>query len=168
MAPGLVPSPRHPGGCLFLLVFLTGSERRGNFIHGARPRAIARHPGGCDDMLLSLSDPRAQRGENGVTRQTTSSTTHSLTGPSPCASMATIPLMRFCACFIYVFLPLRVNTLHICFCLEFFGPRANGGQQSYYTHMYSSSGPYGGQILVLVFFICLLIMMSTLTPVGAL
>ena len=116
MAPGLVPSPRHPGG--------------------------------CDDMLLSLSNPHAQRGENGVTRQTTSPTTHSLTGPSPSASMATIPLMWFCACFIYVYLPLRVNTLHICFCLEFFGPRANGGQQSYDTHVYSSSGPYGGQILV--------------------
>ena len=48
-----------------------------------------------------------------------------------------------------------------------FGPRANGGQQSHCTNFYSSSGPYGGQILPLVF-ICLLVMMSTLMPVGAL
>ena len=41
MAPGLVPSPRHPGGCCLLLASLTGSERRGNFIHGARPRDFA-------------------------------------------------------------------------------------------------------------------------------
>ena len=41
MAPGLVPSPRHPGGCRLRLASLTGSERRGNFVHGARPRAVA-------------------------------------------------------------------------------------------------------------------------------
>ena len=88
----------------------------------------ARHPGGCDDMLLSPSNPRAQCGENSVTRQTTSSTTHSVTGPSPSASMAanpanalsvSVPLMQCCAYLIYVYLPLHVNTLHICFCLEF-------------------------------------------------
>ena len=86
------------------------------------------HPGGCDDILLSQSDPRAQRGENDVTRQTTSSTTHSVTGPSPSASMAanpanalsvSVPLIQFCAYFKFLYLPLRVNTLHICICLEF-------------------------------------------------
>ena len=41
MAPGLVPSPRHPGGCRLLLASLTGSQRRGNFVHGARPLAVA-------------------------------------------------------------------------------------------------------------------------------
>ena len=41
MAPSLVPLPRHPGGCRLLLASLAGSERRGNFIHGARPRAVA-------------------------------------------------------------------------------------------------------------------------------
>ena len=41
MAPGLVPSPRHLGGRSLLLAFLTGSERRGNSVHGARPRAVA-------------------------------------------------------------------------------------------------------------------------------
>ena len=122
MAPGLVTSPHHPGGCRLLLTSLTGSERRGNFIHGARSCAVAPssrrmssparipdwereegklrpwRPASCrrpvitaDDMLLSPSDPLAQRGENSVTRQTTSSTTHSLTGPSPSASMAANP-----------------------------------------------------------------------------
>ena len=131
MAPGLVPSPRHPGR--------------------------------CDDMLLSSSNPRAHCGEDSITRQTTSSMTHSVTGPSPSASMAanpanallvSVPWMQFCVYFIYVYLPLRVNTLHICLLLKYFGPRANGGQQSYCTHFYSSSGPYGCQILPLVF-ICL-------------
>ena len=130
MAPGLVPSPRHPG----------------------------EH----NDMLLSSSDPRAHCGEDSITRQTTSSMTHSVTGPSPSAFMAanpanalsvSVPRMQFCVYFIYVYLPLRVNTLHICLLLVF-GPRANGGQQSYYTHVYSSSGPYDGRILPLVF-ICL-------------
>ena len=96
MAPGLVPSPRHPG----------------------------EH----NDMLLSSSDPRAHCGEDSITRQTTSSMTHSVTGPSPSAFMAanpanalsvSVPRMQFCVYFIYVYLPLRVNTLHICLLLEF-------------------------------------------------
>ena len=96
MAPGLVPSPRHPG----------------------------EH----DDMLLSPRDPRAHCGEDSITRQTTSSTTHSMTGPSPSDSMAanpanalsvSVPRMQFCVYFIYVYLPLCVNTLHICLLLEF-------------------------------------------------
>ena len=39
--PGLVPLPRHLGGRRLLLASLTGSKRRGNLIHGARPRAVA-------------------------------------------------------------------------------------------------------------------------------
>ena len=34
-------SCRRPGGCRLLLASLTGSERRGNLIHGARPCAVA-------------------------------------------------------------------------------------------------------------------------------
>ena len=41
MAPSLVPSPRHLGGRRLLLASLTGSERRGDFVHGARPHAVA-------------------------------------------------------------------------------------------------------------------------------
>ena len=129
MAPGLVPSPRHPGG--------------------------------CDDMLLSPSDPRAQRGENGVTRQTTSSTTHSLAGPSPSASMTanpanaltvSVPLMQFCAYFICLS-TIACQYATYLFLFRVFGPRASGGQQSYYNHVYSSSRPYGSQILVLFFYL---------------
>ena len=39
--PGLVPSPRHLCGRRLLLASLTGSERRGDLIHGAQPRAVA-------------------------------------------------------------------------------------------------------------------------------
>ena len=41
MAPGLVQSPRHLGGCRLMLASLTGSERRGNSVEDARPRAVA-------------------------------------------------------------------------------------------------------------------------------
>ena len=187
MAPGLVPSPRHPGGCRLLLASLTGSERRGNFVHCARPHAIApssrrmssparipdwerkggetssmapglvpspRHPGGCYDMLLSPSNPCAEHGENGVTRHTTSSTTNSLTGPSPCASMAANHSTDAVLCLFYICLStIACQYATYLFSFRVFGPRANGGQQIYYTHVYSSSGHYGGQILVLVFYL---------------
>ena len=39
--PGLVPSPRHLGGRCLLLASLTGSERRGNSVEDAQPRAVA-------------------------------------------------------------------------------------------------------------------------------
>ena len=215
-----------PSGSSFRIL-LTGSKRRGNVIHGARPRAVApssrrmssparipdwereegklhpwrpascgrpvipadvvscshprlgarggetssmapglvpspRHPGEHDDILLSPSNPHAHCGEDSITRQTSSLTTHSMTGPSPSASMAanpanalsvSVPRMQFCVYFTYVYLPLRVYTTYLSF-VRVFGPRANGGQQNYYTHVYSSSGPYGGRILPLVF-ICL-------------
>ena len=41
MGPCLVPSSRHLGGRLLLLASLTGSKRRGNFVHCARPRTVA-------------------------------------------------------------------------------------------------------------------------------
>ena len=39
--PGLVPLPRHLGGRRLLHASLTGSERRGDFFHGAQPPAFA-------------------------------------------------------------------------------------------------------------------------------
>ena len=35
------------------------------------------------------------------------------------ALLVSVPQMQFCVYFIYVYLPLRVNTLHICLLLEF-------------------------------------------------
>ena len=125
MAPGLVPLPRHLGGRHLLLASLTGSERRGNSINGAWPRAVASssrrtlspagipdwereegklrqwRPASCgrlvipadvvshrDDTLLS---PNAPDGGDSSTRQASSSTTHSVTGPAPSASMVENP-----------------------------------------------------------------------------
>ena len=67
-----------------------------------------------------------------------------------------LPVSRVhCVHLVYSYLPLRVNTLHISvfFFLGvlFLGPCAKPcGQQSYYTHVYSSCGPYGGRIPLLV------------------
>ena len=41
LAPGLVPSHCRLGGHRLLLASLTGSERRGDSVPGARPRAVA-------------------------------------------------------------------------------------------------------------------------------
>ena len=137
MAPGLVPSTCHPGGCRLLLASLTGSERRGDLVHGARPRAVVpssrrksspthipdwereevklrpRCPAPChhlvisadvvssrDDMLLS---PNAPGGGDSSTRQASSSTTHSVTGPTPNAFSVFVLWIQFIM-FICVFL----------------------------------------------------------------
>ena len=124
MAPGLVPSPCHLRGRRLLLASLTGSERRGNSVDGARPRAVPSSSRRTlsparNDTLLS---PNAPGGGDSSTRQASSSTTHSVTGPAPSASMVenptnTISVFRpmdgsLCSS---VYLLLRVNTLHICF-----------------------------------------------------
>ena len=80
MAPDLVPSPRHLGGRRLLLASLTGSERGGDSVHGARPRAVAP----TTDMLLSQTAPGG--GDSSISLAS-SSTTHSVTGPAPRASM---------------------------------------------------------------------------------
>ena len=70
-------------------------------------------------------------GEDSSTRQTSSSTTHSVTGPAPSAPSASmvenpanalsvsVPWIQFCVYLVYFYLPLRVSTLHICFLLDF-------------------------------------------------
>ena len=54
-APGLVPSPRRPGGCRLLLASLTGSERRGTSSTAPGPVPSPRHPGRCRLLLSSLT-----------------------------------------------------------------------------------------------------------------
>ena len=63
MAPGLVPSPRRPGERRLLLASLTGSERRGNSIKGAQPRA-ATHP--SRDLGDSSEPPGRRMSRPGV------------------------------------------------------------------------------------------------------
>ena len=117
---GLVPSPRRPSGCRLLIASLTGSERRGT----SSIRPIPADGAPCrDDMLLS---PKifAHGGEDSSTRQTSSSTTHSVTGPVPSAPSAStvenpanalpfsVPWIQFCVYLVYFY-------LHICFLLIF-------------------------------------------------
>ena len=83
------------------------------------------HPGGCDAWLSSPSDPRAQHGKTSLpVRQLPRQApprpdsrpvlpwqqtllTHSLARSTPwLPRQQTIPLMRFGACFIYVYLPV--------------------------------------------------------------
>ena len=84
-------------------------------------------------------------------------------GPAPSASMMENPANAIsvfrpmdgslCSS-VYFYLPLRVNTLHIYFIILVIllvGPHANSSV-SRVTHVYSCSGPCGGQILVSVFF----------------
>ena len=82
----------------------------------------------CSFHQRFLSGPSAHGGEDSSTRQTSSSTTHSVTGPAPSVPSASmvenpanalsvsVPWIQFCVYRVYFYLPLRVSTLHICFC----------------------------------------------------
>ena len=77
----------------------------------------------CHDTLLS-PNAYAPGGGDSSTRQVSSSMTHSVTGPGSSASMEENPAnaisvfrpmdSSLCSS-VYFYLPLRVNTLHICF-----------------------------------------------------
>ena len=120
MAPGLMPSPRHPGGRRLLLTSLTGET-----VNGAWPRAVAPsslrtssparipnwereegklcqwRPASCRRLVISadvvsrrdntLLSPNAPGGGDSSTCQASSSTTHSVTRPAPSASMVENP-----------------------------------------------------------------------------
>ena len=97
MAPGLVPSPRHLSAHRLLLASLTGSERRGNSVHGARPRAIASSPG------IFFNDPLSDR--------TGASCFHD----GKCNLCVSSYGCGLVCSSVYLYLPLRVYTLHIYF-----------------------------------------------------
>ena len=211
MAPGLVPLPRDLGGRRLLLASLTGSERRGNSVNGARPRAVASsslrtssparildweqeewklrpwRPASClrlvipadvvshrDDMLLS---PNAPGGGDSSTRQASSSTTHSVTGPAPSASMVENPASVFrpmdgslCSS-VYFYLPLHINTLHVCFIFRVSFLSHGNSSVSRVTSITSTVPPglnYAAKSLSQFFFICLCFTMPAPLPIGTL
>ena len=113
MAPGLVPSPRLLGGRRLQLASLTGSERRGDFVQEAQPRAVApssrqtSSPARIPDWereegRLRPWCPALCRRLVAITRSFYQMllveeiavyflTTHSVTGPAPRASMMENP-----------------------------------------------------------------------------
>ena len=93
-------------GPLFLGPRLRASSPR---VHGARPRVVpsSHHPGGCDARLPSPSDPCAQRGKTPLPVRHLPRQAPPRPDSWPVLPwQQTIPLMRFGACFIYVYLPV--------------------------------------------------------------
>ena len=107
-----------------------------------------------------------------------SSTTHSVTGPAPRASMTENPANAIsvssygcssvCSS-MFLYLPLRVCTLYIYYffisvvsllSVLVLTPR----QQNYFSHNYSFSGPCCGQILVSVFIFLFACVLRCLLP----
>ena len=168
--PGLVPSP-----CISADVVSCSHPRLG--ARGGEPPS--RMPGLVpsprrDDILLSPNAPG--EGDNSF-RLASSSTTHSVTGPAPRASMKENPANAIsvssygcslvCSS-MFLYLPLSVYTLYIYFFYFSFilpvGPHANPRQQSHFSHIYSFSGPCGGQILVSVFIFLFACVLRCLRP----
>ena len=152
-----MPLPRHLGDRRLLLASLTGSERRGR-LHPERPASCRRpssrrtlsparipdwereegtlrpwRPASCR-RLVTLLSPNAPDGGDSSTRQASSSTTHSVTGPTPSASMMVNPANAISVCrpmdgslcsSVYFYLPLRINTLHIISVILLVGPHVN-------------------------------------------
>ena len=129
-----------------------------------------------DDTLLS---PNAPGGGDSSTRQASSSTTHSVTRPAPSASMVENPANAIsvfrpmdgslCSS-VYFYLPLRINTLHICFIFRVSFLSHGNSSVSRVTSLTSTVPPglMAAKSLSQFFFICLCFKMPAPVPTGSL
>ena len=188
-----------PGGYRVLLASLTGSGRRGNFIYGAQPRAVAPssrrmssparipdwereerklhpwRPASCCRPIIPANTMTCSFHLKIFKRSTCTlwrrqhypsdiffddplhdrTSAQCFDGSKPCQCTLGFRSTDAVLCLFYICL----STI-ACQCATYlsfvrvFGPCANGGQESYYTHVYCSSGSYGGRIPPLIF-ICL-------------